>query len=77
MLANSPGYIFKWEVTGGNSVLVLAYREEFKFFSEMDKIFTKELNTDSSVTDMPVTDEPDDSTLELGQKKGLKKLKKI
>lgn len=46
------------------------FREEFKFFSEMDEIFRKELKVDGSVADTSVTDEPDDSTMVLGQKKG-------
>lgn len=62
----------KWLVV--TLFFVLTCREEFKFFSEMKKIFTKELNMNSSVTDMSVTDELDDSTLELGQKKGEKNI---
>lgn len=46
------------------------FREEFKFFSELDKIFRKELKVDDSVADMLVTDELDDCTPEPAQKKG-------
>ena len=41
----------------------------------MEKIFRKELRADSSVTDTPVTEEPDDCAPELSQKKGEKKWK--
>ncbi|XP_039998707.1 uncharacterized protein zgc:113263 isoform X1 [Xiphias gladius] len=44
-------------------------KEEFKFFSEMEKIFRKELKVNSSVADTSVTDEPDDCAPELSQKK--------
>lgn len=58
-------------MTGGNCVFVFfTHREEFKFFGEMEKIFRKELKVDGSVADVSVTDEPRDSTLEPGQKKG-------
>ncbi|KAM9846054.1 uncharacterized protein ACBR49_011020 [Aulostomus maculatus] len=40
-------------------------KEEFKFFSEMEEIFRKELKGDSLITDVSVTDEPEDCTLEL------------
>lgn len=46
------------------------FREEFKFFSEMDKIFRKESKVNDSVRDMLVTDELDDCTPDPGQKKG-------
>ncbi|XP_037616507.1 uncharacterized protein zgc:113263 isoform X1 [Sebastes umbrosus] len=36
-------------------------KEEHKFFSEMNEIFSRELKVDGSVADTPVTDEPDDS----------------
>ncbi|XP_026216895.1 TIN2_N and Myb_DNA-bind_4 domain-containing protein isoform X2 [Anabas testudineus] len=45
-------------------------KEEFKFFSEMDRIFRKELKVDDSVADMTLTEELDDCTPEPGQKKG-------
>ncbi|XP_042367628.1 uncharacterized protein zgc:113263 isoform X2 [Plectropomus leopardus] len=35
-------------------------KEDFKFFSEMDEIFRKELKVDGSVADTSVTDESDD-----------------
>ncbi|XP_018542489.1 uncharacterized protein zgc:113263 isoform X2 [Lates calcarifer] len=44
-------------------------KEEFKFFNEMEEIFTKELKVDSSVIDTSATDEPDESGPELSQKK--------
>nr|XP_020455352.1 uncharacterized protein LOC109959929 isoform X2 [Monopterus albus] len=44
-------------------------KEEFKFFSEMEKIFSKELKVDDSVADTSVTDELDDYTPGLGHKK--------
>ncbi|XP_078137669.1 uncharacterized protein LOC144537707 isoform X1 [Sander vitreus] len=37
-------------------------KEEYKFFSEMDEIFRRELKVDGSVADTSVTDEPDDCT---------------
>lgn len=45
-------------------------KEEFKFFSEMDEIFRKELKVDSSDADTSVADELDDFPLVPGQKKG-------
>ncbi|KAM7378208.1 hypothetical protein PAMA_013214 [Pampus argenteus] len=42
-------------------------KEEFKFFSEMEKIFRKELKVDASVADTSVIDKLDDSSLEVGQ----------
>ncbi|XP_056223663.1 uncharacterized protein zgc:113263 isoform X1 [Seriola aureovittata] len=44
-------------------------KEEFKFFSEMEEIFRKELKVDGSVTDTSVPDEPDDCAPEPSQKK--------
>lgn len=46
------------------------FRADFKFFSEMDEIFRRELKVDRSVTDTSVTDEPDDYTHLPAQKKG-------
>lgn len=48
----------------------IKFREDFKFFSQMDEIFRRELKMDGSVADMLVTDEPDDCTLVPPQKKG-------
>ena len=63
-------------MTGGNCVFVFfTHREEFKFFSEMEKIFRKELKVDGSVAETSVIDEPDEGTLELSQKKGETKRK--
>ncbi|XP_027128087.1 uncharacterized protein zgc:113263 isoform X1 [Larimichthys crocea] len=45
-------------------------KADFKFFSEMDEIFRRELKVDRSVTDTSVTDEPDDYTHLPAQKKG-------
>ncbi|XP_051248459.1 uncharacterized protein zgc:113263 isoform X2 [Dicentrarchus labrax] len=45
-------------------------KEEFKFFSEMDEIFRRELKVDVTVADTSVTDEPEDYTLGPAQKKG-------
>ena len=39
------------------------FREDFKFYSEMDEIFRKELKADKTASDTSVTDEPDDYTL--------------
>lgn len=50
--------------------LPFKFSEEFKFFSEMDEIFRRELKVDGSVADMSATDEPDDCTLVPPQKKG-------
>ncbi|XP_070785463.1 uncharacterized protein [Enoplosus armatus] len=44
-------------------------KEDFKFFSEMDEIFRRELKADDSVADTSVTDEPNDCTPVPGQKK--------
>ncbi|XP_067437306.1 uncharacterized protein zgc:113263 isoform X3 [Thunnus thynnus] len=44
-------------------------KEEYKFFSEMEKIFRKELKVDGPVADTSIIDEPDEGTLELSQKK--------
>ncbi|XP_073336441.1 uncharacterized protein [Pagrus major] len=44
-------------------------KEDFKFFSEMDEIFRKELKADKSVPDTSVTDESDDYTLVPAQNK--------
>lgn len=38
------------------------FREDFKFYSEMDEIFRKELKADKPASDTSV-DEPDDYTL--------------
>ncbi|XP_069556074.1 uncharacterized protein [Brachyistius frenatus] len=45
-------------------------KEEYKFFSEMENIFRKELKVDDAVVDASVSDEPDDCVPEVGQKKG-------
>ncbi|XP_029318417.1 uncharacterized protein LOC115028663 [Cottoperca gobio] len=37
-------------------------KEEYKFFSEMDEIFRRELKVDDSVADTSVAEEPDDCT---------------
>lgn len=59
-------------VSGGNCYVFISFkfREEFKFFNEMDEIFRRELKVDGSVTDTSVSDEPDDCTLVPPQKKG-------
>lgn len=44
-------------------------KEEFKFFTEMEEIFRKELKVDDPVTDTSVPDEPEDCAPEPGQKK--------
>lgn len=46
------------------------FREDFKFYSEMDEIFRKELKADKPTPDTSVTDEPDDYTLVPAQNKG-------
>ncbi|XP_008281157.1 uncharacterized protein LOC103358113 [Stegastes partitus] len=45
-------------------------KEDFKFFSEMETIFRKELKGDDSAADTSVADEPDECVPELSQKKG-------
>ncbi|KAF7662044.1 hypothetical protein LDENG_00247240 [Lucifuga dentata] len=45
-------------------------KEDFKFFSEMEKIFKKELNADGSLAETSVTEEELESTHLLGQTKG-------
>lgn len=42
------------------------FREDYKFYSEMDEIFRRELKVDDSVADTEDTEEPEDCT----QKKG-------
>ncbi|XP_047191851.1 uncharacterized protein zgc:113263 isoform X3 [Scophthalmus maximus] len=44
-------------------------KEEFKFFSEMEEIFRKELKLDGSVADTSATEEPDDCAPEPSPKK--------
>lgn len=46
------------------------FREEFKFFTEMEEIFRKELKVDDLVTDTSVPDESEDCAPEPVQRKG-------
>lgn len=52
-----------------------SFRNNFKFFTEMDEIFRKELKADSSCADMFAAEDPDDCVeTELNQQTGEKKL---
>lgn len=53
-----------------DGVFLFEFREDFKFFTEMDEIFRRRLKADSSVPDTPAPDEPEDYTLVPDQNKG-------